>query len=412
MKLKDETGLAFPLVLIVVLVLTILGVTLYMFSTAETRQVLLDENKMKAHYVARSGAHAVAAYIIENPSIAGALAEAGESEPYSFAGGTYRVEVGEFIDDNNGGEGDIKEKYVVKSTGTYNNVSQSIEVTVENVGINCALYARNFDVSGGGNLAISGGDIMAGGVEGEDYDKGIVEGFLTDEHKLINRSHDFDPVILPCDDEKLGFDCEEYEYLGDYDGGPGGGNLIVTQSSRYGDITRVNDLIIEPDGYDLLLKADLIRNGNNSGPVLNVKLSKGNTVVIVADTIIIEDINVESEDGGGFLLIYAHDFKRPPGNPITIDPYPSHINIYIYDIDGEGGSFSITGCDEFRGSIYAPTAESVFTGTAEVYGWMITDVVKVTGGGSGGINFRDIKMRDVSINFDFFNIEKWRYGGN
>jgi len=440
MKLKDETGLAFPLVLIVVLVLTILGVTLYTFSRTETSQVLLDENKMKAHYIARSGAHAVAGYIIENPGetiinsegqevpVLDALAEAGESEQYSFAGGYYRVEVGKVNNDNNGDEDDNKEKYVVKSTGTYNNVSQRIEVTVENVGVSGALYANKITVTGGGGAEVIGGDIIAGGTEGVDYSKEDVEGLLTGDDELRNYSYPFEPVILPCEDGKIGFSgCNTWDFAsnadpetGDYDEND---DLVIPDVGssaphevRYRniDIGNPGSLTIEPPvGEDLLLRAEHIRVHN--API-TVKLGGDNTVYIVADHFEFSDIYVESVEGneeGGFLVIYAHIFENTGNqNDVVIDSN-CNLNVYIYDDEhGEGGTFDIRGVPHFKGAVYAPTAGAVLTGTAQVTGWIITDEITFTGGGHGGIDQSDIEMRDTSLNFDFFNIERWRYVGN
>jgi hypothetical protein len=64
---KNEAGAALPLVLVIVIGLSVFAFTLLMFSMNETKQVALDENQMKAHYIARSGAHALASYIIKNP---------------------------------------------------------------------------------------------------------------------------------------------------------------------------------------------------------------------------------------------------------------------------------------------------------------------------------------------------------
>lgn len=67
--LKDnETGIALPLVLVIVFALTLLGVAVWQYSVTDTIQVVRDEKRMQAHYLARSGADAVAEFLINNPS--------------------------------------------------------------------------------------------------------------------------------------------------------------------------------------------------------------------------------------------------------------------------------------------------------------------------------------------------------
>lgn len=70
---KNDRGIALPLVLVFMLVLSILGTALWQYSMAETVYASRSQQKIESHYVARSGADATAEYIIKNPQHLGTL---------------------------------------------------------------------------------------------------------------------------------------------------------------------------------------------------------------------------------------------------------------------------------------------------------------------------------------------------
>ncbi len=65
--MKNERGSALAFVLIIFAVLMILGTSVLSMSLAETKFVVHDVMKIKGDYTARSGAEAMASYLIENP---------------------------------------------------------------------------------------------------------------------------------------------------------------------------------------------------------------------------------------------------------------------------------------------------------------------------------------------------------
>ena len=420
MKLKDETGIALPLVIVVVLVATIIGATLFMLSTTETRQVARDVDKMKAHYIARSGAHAVAGHFMENPEDAIDLVGL-ESDDYPFAGGYYSIKV---IDKSDYDKGEILHEII--STGRYNGVVQRISVEVKNKGVSAALWANNFDISGGAG-DITGADVIFGSLEGKDhpdYDSGI-EAMIQEPYTLRFAEHTFDRVVLPCEDETLGFfsECDTWSSEGDWTSRDG--VLTVEEDIRY------NTIEIGPGDYlqinaiddNVLLKADSIEM--SSAPII-AKVANNNIVAIVVNTINPSGRNNFSHDDhpdfdfrnespgiigkstdeeGGFLLIYVlEEYKNHGGGntDIFLDDNV-HLNVYVY----EDASIDIGGTQNFHGAIYAPDAKSVIFGTGHIEGWVIADEFKVSGSGRGGITFKDIKMADVDMNFDFYDIVKW-----
>ncbi len=53
---KNQAGLALPMVLIIMMIVMVLGVALMQYSTQSINHASLEEKKIQAHYLARSGA--------------------------------------------------------------------------------------------------------------------------------------------------------------------------------------------------------------------------------------------------------------------------------------------------------------------------------------------------------------------
>ncbi len=65
--LRQEDGLALPLVLILMVVLALLGTALWHYSMSDLKQAVQSEQRTRAYYVARAGAESVANYLLKNP---------------------------------------------------------------------------------------------------------------------------------------------------------------------------------------------------------------------------------------------------------------------------------------------------------------------------------------------------------
>lgn len=120
---RNEKGWAMPLALLVMVVIFLLGTALWYYSTAETIQVARVENRMKAHYLARSGAAAMAKWINENRFIKSAFIETEllgtTSLPVSLGEGTFKVTL----------EGTL-DRITVKSKGTVGGVTDEVTITL------------------------------------------------------------------------------------------------------------------------------------------------------------------------------------------------------------------------------------------------------------------------------------------
>ncbi|WP_143008352.1 hypothetical protein [Pelagirhabdus alkalitolerans] len=84
--LKNERGFVLPLVLLVMVVLSVLFVSMFTLTEANTNQVVVQENNLRGYYMARSG--------IE---IAHAALMTEDSDP------SYHLQIDRFIDESSDG---------------------------------------------------------------------------------------------------------------------------------------------------------------------------------------------------------------------------------------------------------------------------------------------------------------------
>ena len=381
----EERGLALPLVLTVLLVVTILGSTLYMLSMNETRQVAMDENRLKAHYVARSGAHAVAVSLIDNPGSAEKLIESPASDPVEFGEGTFEVLV----------YGDADYEVHVESTGTVNDARQTVIVTVANSD-ESPLRTRSIEFPGDSGAAeITGGNVYYS----DTYDLNLD---IIKHGDLIFFDREFPAVVLPCDDSDSVFygSCplptNQYVSGEVINSSVGFGN-----GSQYADISTNNDMVIKPDGgNNLLVKANTIKMGGNS--VLRVTLDN-NIVAIVADEF---DGNRIAVDGAGYLLFYVNQYKSGGNFDVSLDTADDiHVNVFITT----GGTFDLRGTPNFTGVVYAPhaTVDLRGGGGRSLNGWVITE--NFFGGAHTSLNYRATDFTGTALDLRFYVMEKWRY---
>ena len=67
MKTNNEKGMVLVLVLVVMVVLSILGLALLSISSASAKTIAYQNKLKQAYYLAKSGADAIGAHLINNP---------------------------------------------------------------------------------------------------------------------------------------------------------------------------------------------------------------------------------------------------------------------------------------------------------------------------------------------------------
>ena len=411
----DEKGAALPLVLMILFVLTLLGATIFMFNMAETKQVFKTEESMKAHYVARSGAHAVAGYIVDNPLSAEALRDSGKYEGYEFGEGEFDVLV----------YYDALDEVHVKSTGRVGDSEQSVIVTLTDRDIDFPLYGNDIEVkgaSGQGSGKITGGDVYYGDNISfeDDYQTVLDEG-----RELVNEKFEFQEVIPPCEDEKLGIfynlcsdvglqkdiadkkeeDRDVIIYLNKKESIRQHDAYVITEHGVFGDISlqqgnTPNYLKIEPESNDdLLFKANSIVLSER----LTVTLDNNTVAIVVEDSF--EGNNAEIHLwGNGRLMLYVKDFEGAGNFKYVPDPDSEIIvNVFV----STNGNFDLSGTSNFTGAIYAPHADSVIGGNSTLRGWLIANNFSATG--NFEINYVPTEMAGTSMDFVNYRINNWRY---
>lgn len=122
--LRSQKGAALPVALMVLLVLSLLGTALWQYSTADAVQVARAENEMRAYYLARSGADATAAWMV-NPVNDGGRLIGSTSAPKEFGGGTLVVDVYR--------NPDARSEIIIRSVATVNEVQVTAGLTLQEI---------------------------------------------------------------------------------------------------------------------------------------------------------------------------------------------------------------------------------------------------------------------------------------
>lgn len=121
--MKGNRGSALAITIIVVAVLAILGVALLNITLAENKFSIHEENRIKAYYIARAGAEAVASYIADknNPKATIQSLVAKDKAQTNFGGGYFEVDF------------PINSVYTptIRSTGTYRGISQTVTLPMK-----------------------------------------------------------------------------------------------------------------------------------------------------------------------------------------------------------------------------------------------------------------------------------------
>ena len=162
--LQSNTGGVLVLVLLVMMTMTILGATLLSVSLSDNKQSILENNRLEAYYLARSGVEATAAWILSAETTSQDINKIidKKSEESSLGKGTFFVEVS---------KDPINDDLVLKGTGVVNGVSSSTRMLLEkSSGLNDDLKF-DYSIYAGDILLFSGnswtnGEVGYGG-EGE-----------------------------------------------------------------------------------------------------------------------------------------------------------------------------------------------------------------------------------------------------
>ncbi len=392
--LRNEKGVAMPLVLVVLVVLALLGVALYYYSTGELTHSVRDEKKARAYYLARAGAESVAHYIMERPGTLDLL--------IPNVNDTASADSIPFETEEHGNVGEIEVELereslysvIITGFGTVDGIRQSVSILMEAIapfdGVIYSDTSLNFQqqVNVTGDI-VTAGEILWQNQELEEDEEGNlihdnVDGVFKPDTEINFPPPDFPPEpengyagVITVDGSNSTYTISKNENNPPEDQGYNevfidlDGKLIVDASH--------GDVIVQTQEFDMQGGGQ----GQGTEPSeLELHTSKGNKLQLVANEITLRKVSVT---GNGI----AEIFVREPG-PINVrNPSAQVLDagamLVVYLDQGVTMDFQAHGQNSgfFQGLVYGPEAFVEMGGSVFFEGSMIVDQLKGSGQGSG-----------------------------
>ena len=389
--LKNQKGLAMPLVLIILVVLSLLGVALWQYSISELNHAVREEKKARAYYLARAGAESLGRHIMVNPSFLDDFQDVGArltSNPVDydilFSGepilvGDVTVELVR-IETN---------RVVITGTGTVDGIVQSVSLILETQepfdGVVYSLGDLDFQ-----SQSTLVGDVVSGG---EISPPSSFTGTMTPNRiiKFPPPDPDFPPVpiysgnlIIPKDDTSTlpPISSPAYQKI---DIGHSA-TLIIDAAS--------DPINVETKDFDM----------HNQANRLELKTEAGNNLVMVVDTMTMRNIKVTGE---GVAYIYVRT-KLNVFTPHADIDNASLLVVYL----GPGAIMELHAKSHFEGLVYGPEATIEIGGNADFQGAMIVEQLKGRGGsysigGSGTDIIREYSWDILDLDYGGYWMVHW-----
>lgn len=168
-RLKKNSGSALVTVLVVMMIMMVLGTSILSLSVNENRFAKSNENQLQAYYVARSGAQAIAEYMIQDGGANAASLIGKTSDVNSqVGGGTFQVTVAEEVATNS---------VIITSVGNYEGKKETVKVRLakSNVSLfdNAILALKEIEANNGQGTVITGSVSSMGGISLIDLNKAV-----------------------------------------------------------------------------------------------------------------------------------------------------------------------------------------------------------------------------------------------
>ena len=316
MSLKNNTGSAMIITLIVVVVISLLGTALWQYGINSTIQVQKEVEKKQADYIARSGAEAVATYIIDSAdtlsirsyidSVEGKL-----SEPVTLGNGSFQIKTSR----NNS-------KITVESIGTVSDMKSTYSIILNediNNGFPPLIFSNvmfsDSEITLNGNVTVVGSIECTGSV--------TVNG-NSDPQYIENSTKNYPQVIYPDNTSSTELIINNNE------------TQTISSDANYANIRVKNGgtLSFEMPGHDM--------------------------------TVIIDTLDVDGSltiSGTGRLYLYTKNFTG--GGEVNVDT--TSISSFLV-LMPPTGTYDVT---RFKGLLYGPGADVTLNGGPTFTGAMI-----------------------------------------
>ncbi len=349
MWLHKQRGVALPLSVMLVLVLSLLGTALWQYSMTDALHASRHEKSTQAYYIARSGAGALAEYIVGDPDnvedmrvfVDSLINE--ESEPTTLGNGTFVLN----LERNPNNESEI----IIRSRGEVDGVASTVYLTLaEDIAplsptplelfFQYAIYSFT-DLTLGGNVKIynysdsSWGDVGAGqSIIVKGHGRGI-----GDKDEGVDL--DLIPVNFP----------DDLEYRGDLE--IAGGSHTIDSDGHYGSIklTGGATLNLATGGQDnnLVIRAGSFEmSGNNT----QVKVTGGGQVFFYVDDLYKHTsgtVNPWGTDGSGAAGPTPSQFILLGPKTVDFGGNATFVG-YIYSFEETQG-FGVAGTPNIYGAV-------------------------------------------------------------
>ncbi|MDY6826370.1 MAG: hypothetical protein SVV67_04225 [Bacillota bacterium] len=388
--LKNESGLAMPLVMIVMVVLTLLGIALWNYSTSELNQSVREEKRARAYYIARAGAESMGRHIMVNPDILEEIPEINDiitSENIDFDIANFDpdladdIHVGELlvtmekVDEN---------RVMITGIGTVDDINQDVSLILETQepfdGVVYSLGSMDFH-----QHVYLEGDIVSGGKVNPPTN---FVGTIKEDTQIVFPPPDPDFTPVPNYTENLTIKNNE--------------TVIITETptAAYEKINIKNGgtMVVDAVGASGPIHLEVKDFDMNNGSFLQLNVDANNSIVIVADTMILKDVKLT---GSGTAYIYVRSSLNVQTPHADIAP-EAYLVVYL----DQGAMMELQANSQFEGLLYGPEATVEVGGNADFTGAMIVEQLKGSGGGSSiGAADTDIIKK---YSWDILDID---YGG-
>lgn len=400
--MRNERGSILVLTLITFVVLMILGICALNLAMAENKQAILHQHRTQAYYIARTGAEAVEAAILEmgdeELGILTSQLNDGTIDINEISMDIGNAHVTLSLDNENGdliinSLGKFKTKPGREIQNTVTKVMKSGAVSLGGFDIMHTVFSHGDiglhnsaeikgDVGTNGLVTTKGNPTITGRIDILDINRAKVEENLGSKfHDQIDSSR-FEPIIY----EDFDFPEIPPNNFIRYLEIAGNSKGTIDESGDYNNINVGNSatLTIDASTSEIILNTKEFEI-KNSG---KVKIKGNNKVTIYVENIKFSNSSsIEYEDGDSLVDIYHYG-----NNGVDLRNHVKvRFNLYIKKADlvlhnsselkgnvfSNGGSVDLSNSGEFRGLLYAPNAEVLINNSGKFYGAIIGDSVEL-----------------------------------
>ncbi|RQD74637.1 MAG: hypothetical protein D5R97_07505 [Candidatus Syntrophonatronum acetioxidans] len=379
--LRDERGLALPLVLVVLIVVSLLGIALFNYSTSELTHSVREEKKARAHYIARAGAESLARHIMEDMVILDEVKNIGDKIVFDEQDFTVVYHGLEEKEEEKVGDLLVELERItdyrveVTGIGTVDEVSQRVKILLETQekfdGVIYSLGSLDFqrsinEISGD---IYSGGEVKFGGE--------TVEEDKWDNHSQVNG------IIRPG--VKITFPPPEFpdepaSYEGDFILSNNTSDTIEhdpsenKQALNMINIKNGAELTIDANKGDVFVEAEKLDMDPNGKLLL--KTSSIHDLTLVVNDAELSEVEVKGS-GTARLYVRSEANLQTPHGVVTIE---DGANLLVF-LD-QDAIMELRANSHFKGLIYGPEATVEMGSNANFTGSMTVNQLKGTGGSS------------------------------